>query len=99
MSGSRESRTPTDGARGREYRWRSWFLRIFGWDCGYVLTAPMLSHKVYVRWVFNPGAAAFGFLLGRDEDGEWGLDIAVGPLLRIESSLPEHLSDSGGDAL
>ena len=87
---------PSDGARGREYRWRSWFLRIFGWDCGYFLTPAVLGHKVYLRWAFKPHDATLGFMLGRDEDGEWGLDIGFGPLLRIESSLPEYAA-SGGD--
>ena len=83
---------PSDGGRGREYRWRSWFLRIYGWNCGFFFTPAVRSHKVYVRWVVRPHDPSLGFLLGRNEDGEWGLDIAFGPLLRIESALPEYVA-------
>lgn len=86
----------SDGGRGREYRWRGWFIRIFGWDCAYFLTPAVLNHKVYARWACNvKDRPMLGFIVGRNEDGEWGLDIGLGRLLQIESSLPEYAAHSG----
>lgn len=79
-----------DGARGQVYRWRDWFLRIFGWDCGYFLTPAVLHHRLYMRWAFRPQSTRWlGFSIGRDEDDEWEFSLGL-VLLNIEAVLPEY---------
>ena len=81
----------SDGARGHEYRWREWFVRIFGWDCGYFLTPSAFGHRIYARWVIGPKHDRwFGFSIGRDEDGEWECNVGIGTLFSLQSALPEY---------
>lgn len=89
------SQATSDGGRGSEYRRGQWFLRVFGWDCGFVLTPAVRHRKVYVRWaLFTRESHGWGIQAYRDEE-EPCLDLSAGRLGNLNVALPEYRPSHG----
>lgn len=75
-----EIEPPSDGGRGREWRFTRWtLLRWFGWDCGW---ASYRSKRRFfmVRWTVLWREAWFGLWMGPDDDGDIEVVAGIYPL-------------------
>lgn len=74
---------PRDGGRGREIRGRWTVLRFFSWRFG-------SFYRRWRRWythltwhVLSMRNLLLGVWAYRDDDGDWNVEVGLGPLLHL----------------